>query len=162
MNVSHDASARIARWNNKLFREYVGSASKGYLQGTPLELDEEEMKQVLKEATARYILLEIGGEWDDEDGPIEHSVERMVRLFDDFPELYETITGLAQQLDEYRESHIEETVGNSSSTLSGACGGVGRSRSSKPSRRPVCMSKRSKIAPLCPNTKQATFDTFRT
>ena len=112
--IAPDASARIARWNNKQFRDYIFEHSQPYLADTEFEQEEEDIQDILIDATARHILLDIRGQWlEVRDGKIvsmEFTVENIKELFRALPEFYDTIVNVSQELNHARDNYIESTA----------------------------------------------------
>ena len=117
IDVDVDASACIARWGNKAFRDFVSAASPApYLQGTDMEPEFVE-EDVCMEATARHILLGIRGTWQESLGDgefvdIEYNARNMLRLFRELPEFYALIVNAAKELESYRQAFMDRTTEN--------------------------------------------------
>ena len=157
INFGPGAAARIARWNNRNFQEFVYSKAKPYLRDTPLEPGEDQMEHITKEAVAHHILLELKGEWQEEvDEDVQDIVlspETAIRLFYELPDFYEAVVSVSKELDDARERHIEGTVGNLPRTFSGVCGGEEKSRSWRLFQPLVSPFLRLRTVPLYPSTR---------
>ena len=118
IDIADGASARIARWGNRRFKNFVSGSHIGrYLEDTAMEPEANVEETVYKEATARHILLDIRGNWQERVGngklvDIEFNVPNMLRLFNELPEFYATIVAASKEFNDYRETFLEETTGN--------------------------------------------------
>lgn len=105
---------------NKKFQKMLEARLKPYRRAIQTEtLDESIAATILREVFAEGVVLGWGSEQfgegrmpDDKGKEMPFSVENVIKLFTDLPELYRDVQEQASKVSLFRASNIEEDVGN--------------------------------------------------
>ena len=109
---------KIARWNNKKYRKFLRDVvtTPKFKLDRAKQFNVDSMHERVKQAVARYILLDWEGM--EEDGPdgspvtVKYSPEKALECFDEYPEFYDMVVEYSQDISFFKADKKDDAAKN--------------------------------------------------
>lgn len=116
-----DLRVKVARMNNPRYREYLRALGRPLVRRSRRNmLDFDAMEAMTQKAVARYVLLDWKNLEDDEGNEIPYSPDKAFEFFKAYPDFYEAVTEIANDVELFRAEDHEDAAGNLQASSGGS------------------------------------------